>query len=360
MPAKRLSSVIAQEAVTAVKNAGGNISAAARDLGIPRGTLSARLRTAASTKVSDEKSDKIAAENAHLRKLLDLAKKRISTKPAWKVARVRRYKRPGKDDFIRWIMPDSHGMYIDKPAFHAALKDLKALGPDEVVFLGDHVDCEGFMAEHHVQHYGGERKYSYEEDIGAANWMLDCVQSAAPRAAFHYLEGNHESHVERWILGHHLATAKDVDFLRRLVAPEYLLRLAERGIPYYRRSVQYNGISTPGVIKLGKCYFTHEAGASGSTAARKHVNAFAASVVFGHTHRAQGEVVRKVATEEIGSWSPGCLSQLVRLYNHSHPVEWTHGYAVQVVSRSGLFQHLNITISNGESCAGPLIARLAA
>jgi hypothetical protein len=54
-----------------------------------------------------------------------------------------------------------------------------------------------------------------------------------------------------------LRHSADSEMLRRLVAPEFLLKLKERGIPYFRQGEFYDGLSVPGVIKRGKCYFFH-------------------------------------------------------------------------------------------------------
>lgn len=258
---------------------------------------------------------------------------------------------------LRLIIPDSHGCYADEAAINAMLKDAKTLDPTEIVMLGDHVDCNGFLSTHGLPGALADCDYSYEEDIKAANKLLDRVAKAAPRARIHYIEGNHEHRVERWAIGQALAKRVDAEGLRRAVAPEYLLGLKGRGITYYRSHEHYQGINIPGTIRLGKCFFTHGI-AAGKAAADRHVDAFAASVVFGHIHRTVASVTRKVSTGSIGAWSPGCLAKLQQLYAHSNPTGHTHGYAVQFVANSGTFQHVQVTIDDGVSLLGKL-AKLA-
>jgi hypothetical protein len=77
---------------------------------------------------------------------------------------------------------------------------VKVLDPDEIVLGGDIVECGGWLAKHQPIGYVAYCDYSYQEDIGAANWFLDELQKAAPRAEIHYIEGNHEDRVERWIV----------------------------------------------------------------------------------------------------------------------------------------------------------------
>jgi predicted phosphodiesterase len=260
-------------------------------------------------------------------------------------------------EYVRVIIPDSHGSMIDRAAAAAFLADLKALAPREIVMLGDHVDAGGFLAQHHVLGYVAQTDYSYAEDAAAANEFLDAIGRAAPSARTHYIEGNHERRVETWAVTQSLRNAKDAEMLRRAFAPEYLLHLAERGIRYYRQSEQYGGLRVQGAIKLGKCFFWHGV-STARHAAGVNVRQFSGNVVYGHTHRAQSDMVRPVATGEIGAWNPGCLCQRQPLWCHTRPTDWTHGYAVQIVSKAtGNFLHINVPITGGKSLLMPLIQR---
>lgn len=257
----------------------------------------------------------------------------------------------------RVIMPDSHGCYADEEALTAFFRDVKILDPNEVVMLGDHVDCNGFLSSHGLPGALADCDYSYEEDIRAANRHINKLQKAAPHARIHYLEGNHEHRVERWAIGQALAKRIDAEGLRRSVSPEYRLKIRDRGIKYYRSHEHYQGINIPGTIRLGECYFTHGISA-GKHAADRHLDAFASSVVFGHIHRSVASIGRKVATGVIGAWSPGCLAKLQQLYAHSSPTGHTHGYAIQFIEPSGRFQHIQVPIIKGESMLGKLAKKL--
>jgi len=260
-------------------------------------------------------------------------------------------------EFVRVIIPDSHGSMIDRDAAAAFLADLKGLAPKEIVMLGDHVDAGGFLAQHHVLGYVAQTDYSYAEDIGAANTFLDAIADAAPGALTHYIEGNHERRPETWAVTQSLRNAKDAEMLRRAFAPEYLLHLGQRGIKYYRQAEQYHGLRIQGTIKLGKCFFWHGV-STARHAAGVNVRQFSGNVVYGHTHRAQSDMVRPVATGEIGAWNPGCLCQRQPLWCHTRPTDWTHGYAVQIVSKAtGNFLHINVPIAGGKSLLMPLIRR---
>lgn len=248
---------------------------------------------------------------------------------------------------IRVIIPDFHGEHIDLRAREAFLRDLSRLDADEGVILGDGLDCAGTFSAHQ-RSYTNELAESYEDDCAAANSFLDEVQRLTPRVDWHYIEGNHEAHVERWA-ARMFASKKDADALLEVYGPAKALRLKERGMKYYKRSESYMGLSIPGTIRLGKCFFTHGI-AHSKFATATHLHRFGANVVHGHTHRSQSHIERTVSSDGFGAWCPGTLAKLQPLYKHTAPTDWSHGYGLQFVNRkSGRFVHWNVPILGGES-----------
>jgi len=252
---------------------------------------------------------------------------------------------------IRVILPDSHGNHIDWAAAYAAVGDIKRLAPHEIIFLGDHLDCGGTFNAHQ-RTYVREMTESYEDDSDAANAFLDAIQKVAGGCDAHYLEGNHEQHVERWA-ARSMHVLKDAEGLVKRYGPMAVLRLRDRGIRYYRRSETYQGLSIPGTIKLGKCFFTHGI-SHGSNAAAEHLRRFGANIVYGHCHRAESRVERTVSSDGFIGACPGTLALLQPLYMHTRPTSWSHGYAVQHVLPSGEFMHLNVPIIKGRSLLSEL------
>jgi hypothetical protein len=267
--------------------------------------------------------------------------RKVTVQPAKRMPRLR-------GDTIRMIACDVHGAKMARPAVSAFLRDAKQLNPQELILNGDIIDCGGFLAQHHVMGYVAETAYSYEGDIAAANGFLDGVQSAAPNAVIDFIEGNHCRRVETWCVTETLRHGSDGKFLLSLVGPEALLKLSDRGIHYRRSGECHDGLSVPGIIKRGKCYFHHGVLAAKNAAAATQVG-MAGNIVFAHTHRAQSDIVRKVGVGVVGSWNPGCLCEMQPLWCHGRHTDWTHGYAVQFVSHTGKFLHLNIPIINGVS-----------
>lgn len=249
--------------------------------------------------------------------------------------------RPRSRSKDRVIIPDFHGQHIDPRARAAFLAELRLIDPDEVVFLGDGLDCGGTFSTHQ-RSYNVELAESYDADCRAANSFIDDVMRAAPRAVWHYLEGNHEQHVERWA-SRTFNSKRDADKVLEAIGPEKVLRLKERGIQYYRMAEHYHGLSIPGTIKLGKCFFTHGI-SHGKGAAAVHLHRFNACVVFGHTHTPQSLHGRTVTSENQAAWCPGTLAKLQPKYFHSMPTNWAQGYGYQHVLPSGVFLHMNVPI----------------
>jgi predicted phosphodiesterase len=253
---------------------------------------------------------------------------------------------------LRVIIPDTHGAKIDARASRAFLDDLKYIDPQEIVGLGDHTDADGIFSLH-APNSLRDRAYNYADDIAAANRFWDEVQKRAKRAAVHVLEGNHDSHVERWAVRALGDTRFATEFTMRF-APHIECRFKERGFHFYRMHDRHMGIAVPGTIKLGKCFFTHGSRA-GKYATSAMLDDFGACVVHGHTHRAQAFMRRTVHAGEIGAWCPGTLSELQPTYLHTAVSTWTHGYALQAVAKSGRFVHINVPIAAGESLLRPLV-----
>ena len=313
---------------------------------LEKSLLSVRIKELeAKLKVSEQQKEKLASALDRVR----------ATPKARQPVPARSAKATG-EEVVRVIIPDTHGCKADKAALSACLGDIKRLSPHEIILLGDHVDCGGLLAQHHVMGYVAETSYTYEEDIAATRAFLNALQAAAPSARIHYIEGNHERRAETVCVTLALRNSKDSEFLRKAIAPEFLLGLKERGITYYRQGEFYNGVKLPGTIRLGKCYFTHGSKTS-TNATAAMLQAFGAPLVFGHTHRAQASSGRPVHSGSIAAWNPGCLCELQPLWQHTNPTTWQHGFGVQLVARSGEFLHLNIPIIEGKSLLGTLASK---
>lgn len=367
---------VLREAVAAVAQCDGVKAAAARSLGLPRATLVCRLAQATHRGITLESS--AVPDNARrgelqarlddsLRRIKELERRNavmVQTLEDERAARVEDIaaavtKRGVIDgDFVRVVIPDTHGNHIDRAAAGAFLADLQILDPAEIVLLGDHLDCGGFLAQHHALKAVEDVCYSYTEDKAAANLFLDQVAAAAPHTkSVHYLAGNHESRVEAWCVEQSLRNKADAQLLLDALGPANVLTLRERGITYHPPTEYVDGMRVAGVIQLGRCFFCH--GVSHAVHATAiHVRRFGGNVVHGHTHRIQSYHAAPVASGEIAGWGIGCLCKFHRRYAHGMPHDWGHGYGVQFVRKDGTFMHITVPILDGRSLLAPLLDRL--
>lgn len=256
----------------------------------------------------------------------------------------------------RVIVPDSHGCLVDKKAAKAFFHDLGIIKPSQIVCLGDHIDCGGFLAQHHTMGYVAQTEYTFSDDEHAANIFLDTLQEIANCETI-YIEGNHERRIENWITTQTLKNTKDAEWLKERFSIETVLNLTKRGFRHIEQGKTYDKLKLPGTVKLGNCYFTHGSSTS-QHAASAHVKKFGGNVVYGHTHRADSYIIRQVKSGTIGAWSPGCLCELQPLWQHTNPTEWSHGYGLQMVRSNGDFLHINVPIVDGKSLLSPLVDEL--
>jgi hypothetical protein len=266
-------------------------------------------------------------------------------------------KRVQGGSYIRVVIPDTHGCVGHKPALAAFLADLKQLGTasiHEIVCLGDHLECGGFLAQHHVAHYVAQTEYTFADDVNATNVLFDEVQTVCPKARIKYMEGNHCRRLETWCVTQALRNKIDAEYLRKMFCVEHVLSLEKRGIEYFKQGRFYDGLSIPGTIRLGKCYFTHGERA-GKTATSATLGDFAGCVVHGHTHTAAAASGNTVHSGRTVAYCPGCLCELQPLWRHTSPTNWSHGYGLQFVNKGGEFTHLNVPIADGVSFLGPLL-----
>jgi len=257
---------------------------------------------------------------------------------------------------VRVSFGDVHGMMMDVDAIAALLRDIKVLDPDEIILGGDITECGGWLAKHQPIGFVATCDYTYQEDIGAANWFLDELQKAAPSAVILFIEGNHEDRVERWCVDQTMANKRDAEFLRQAFAPQFMLRLKDRGIQYFGRHDIHEAGLPRGWIRRGKMFFTHSLTYS-KNAARDAAAKTAGNVTYFCTHREDEATIVFPAVGIVKAFNPGCLCQMQPVYRHSDPTSWSQGYAIDFIAKSGNFQRVHIPIWRGESLAGAMIER---
>jgi hypothetical protein len=256
--------------------------------------------------------------------------------------------------FTRVLVPDSHGAHIDPIAAAAFLGDLEYLRPTEVVWMGDHLDCGGFLAQWHTIGFVAETDIEFPDDIDAANQFFDQVQKRTPKAVHHVLTGNHEHRIERWCCTQALAKRRTAEYLLSHHGMAAVLHLAKRGMHYYARgAMEKRHKRLRGAIKLGNCYFVHDVSIASDPCAVA-LNRYACNVAFGDTHRLISRVGRK-AEKDIFAATVGYLAKPHPYWNETNVTDWTQGYGLQIVANDNELLHINVPIVNGRSLLGPLL-----
>jgi hypothetical protein len=254
------------------------------------------------------------------------------------------------------IIPDSHGSLIDPSACAAFLNDLEKINPAEIVMLGDHLECGGFLAQHHVLGYVAQSEYTFAEDVEAANQFLDAIQKRAPKAEIHYMEGNHERRIGSWIVDQTVKNNADARYLNSLFSTSIVLHLEKRGIHFYPQGKRINGCSVPGMLTIDNRNFMHGE-FTGKNAAKQHVDEYVCNLSYAHTHRADS-YTRRTINETYSAFNPGCLCVQQPYYAHSRLTHHTHGYGIQSVGDEHSFLQFNVPIIDGKSYLQPLAAQL--
>jgi predicted phosphodiesterase len=342
---------------------------AADSLGLPEATFRARVKKAVSQGITatcesyEAKASSMAQlttqEVKRLRKENDALTKQIEKIRA---ARPLVIPKKGKVKLggaasIRVILADTHGHHVDTCALSAVMSDLDQINVDEVVLLGDHLDCGGWLAQNHTLGYVAETEDTFEDDVEATNGFLDELQKRTKGAKTSYIEGNHEHRIEKFCVTSALRNNKDAAFLLKRIGPQYVLGLEKRGIRFIHRGTYYDGLPIPGSIQLGKCVFTHPTDAP-KYASSTFLKKYGGNIVFGHTHRVDATIGFSVMAGTIGAWGVGCLCQRQPMWMHTNPTDWSHAYGLQLVGDDGDFLHITVPVINGVSYLQPLIAQL--
>lgn len=299
---------------------------------------------------------KMARELVTLRKdRNDLLKEFADMQSARKVEKCPPLAAP-KADTVRVSVGDVHGMRQDKKAVAAFLRDIKELSPNHIILGGDIISCDGFLASKHALGFVANLDYTYQEDVQAASAFLDAIQKACPNAAIEYVEGNHEHRVERYVVDEVVSNKRDAEFLLSLISPKTLLRLDDRGIPYFKATEAHTENAPLGWIKRGEMYFVHSLAYS-KNAARDALNKTAANVTYFCSHREDTATSVFPSVGLVKAFNPGCLCIMQPVYMNTNPTNWSQGYAIDFITKSGLFQRVHVPIWRGTSLAKSMVER---
>lgn len=233
------------------------------------------------------------------------------------------------------VVPDVHLPHHDEHALSVALQILKAHKPDIVVFIGDFLDCEP------LSHWLRDKKRLVEglrmwEDFKLGNDILDQIEEVCKRWVF--IEGNHEDWIRQYIDEH-----PEVEGFFEL----------DKGLEFEKRrkrGVRITHLKYGQTHKIGKAYFTHGTYTC-MHHAKKHVDEYGRSIIYGHLHTIQQYVkVSPVDVEDkhLGLCI-GCLCSKNPEYMRNKPNGWVHAITTGYIRRDGSFNISPTIIVNGKA-----------
>lgn len=233
------------------------------------------------------------------------------------------------------FIPDTHAEYHDVRAWKLMMKAMRHWRPDEIVILGDFLDC------YPVSRYTKDpkRSQSLEPMFKAGNALLDELDELGPKSKYFFL-GNHEQRLNDYI-------ASNAPQLDGFVTVERELRLKPRGY----RVTQYSDH-----LQIGKVYVSHDAGKSiaGRTAAHKAMDIFQHSIITGHSHRMCYLVEANGTGETMLSAQFGWLGDIKHI-DYAHRISATKAFVLGFGigyrnERTGILYAIPVPIVNYTCC----------
>lgn len=213
------------------------------------------------------------------------------------------------------IVPDVHVPYHHKKAVETVMRVGEIVNPNEIYFLGDLADFY-FCNMHGAKH--PETQQMAKVEVDAVNEFLDEWDARFPRQRKHYIEGNHEYRLERWLI----AKAPE---LFGVTDWEMLFKLDRRS----RWTVHPYRLSQLVPILNTDLYARHEPKSMSSPKASATKSLV--SLVYGHIHRIEKYVTRTDDDKKILHCSPGWLGDIkydkIFGYVKSQP-NWNLGFAI--------------------------------
>jgi len=265
--------------------------------------------------------------------------------------------KPGKHRPQWMIIPDIHFPEHDPEALEVMKAALNTLQPENVILLGDILDCEIFSG-HAKRTIPTDTALSFGElEIDPCNKLLDEVQENTSNHTY-FLEGNHEQRIERWAANN----GKVGESIYSLISPKKLLTKGRNNftfIPYVYKQPTGEIKGFVQLVKQSKKMKTGGLVAVHGWSYAKHASSIhleksrSQSIVYGHCHRMQSTTSRDPWTGAlIKSFCPGTLSKLQPIYAHGGaPSDWTHGFGVVFVGTESWTEY-TISIVKG-SCVLP-------
>lgn len=238
-----------------------------------------------------------------------------------------------------FLYGDTHAPYHDQRVlsiFQAIAEDTQ---PDHIFHMGDGVDCYKLS----TYDKDPDRLESQQEEIDMAREQLAAMRKAAPRAAMHYLEGNHEDRLRRllWRLDGPAAVLASLTAFKEAMTWPALLGLKDLNCSFTKYNEQTQRLILPKfIVKHGSVVRK-----SSAMTARAEWEKYGMSGASGHTHRLGQFMHRDHNGNHI--WiETGCGCDLNPTY--CQDPDWQNGCAfVTFEPETGAFEAVSTYIHKG-------------
>jgi UDP-2,3-diacylglucosamine pyrophosphatase LpxH len=225
---------------------------------------------------------------------------------------------------------DLHIPYEDKEAVELAFLWLKENQPDRIFLMGDIVD---FYSLSRFDKDPQNRQGHIVNEIERAKQFLGKVRESCPKAKIHYICGNHEGRLRKYLM-------KNAPAIYDLVKLDEILELKDLDIEWIpgkkEASLQY------GDTLIG--HFDRVNKNSGYTVMNL-MNDKGMSVVQAHTHRL-AHVVKTTRDKILHGLENGCLCD--RSPEYVNDPNWQSGFSLIFTDEEGNQTYRSIHIENGK------------
>jgi len=234
------------------------------------------------------------------------------------------------------ILPDIHHPFQDKACMNAVFSFLKDYGKklSYLILLGDQLDMESMSHWLEGQTRVLEGKRTKKEYTLFIKEILDPIENTlSPNCRKVFFIGNHEDWVRQQI-------DKNPVQLEGLAEIDENLNLKERGW----KVIELN--KTIPLSKLTLCHGLY----TNIYHARKMVDTFGRSVIYGHTHDIQEHTkTTPIDVNDVHKGkSIGCLCNINPGYGRNRPNRWVHAFSIVYLFPDGQFNEYTINIVNGK------------
>lgn len=210
------------------------------------------------------------------------------------------------------VLPDIHVPYQCDTAVEAAMRVGEEFKPDEIVCLGDLLDCYTLSKYSRNTNRSGDLAAEIEQ----ARDLLDEFKrrTGAKRATF--IEGNHEARIRKFVLNKcpELANIK-------ALRVDHMLELGNIGWDFIPEHKFY---------QVNSVFFTHGEYAN-MHSAKKHIDEYRVTVIHGHTHRITSRYHRGL-DKTICGYEMGFLGSFEVSAEFVKRANWQHGVGTVVMN----------------------------